>query len=137
VSTTWVVILVAAAGTFAQRASFLVFADRLAEVSPRAQRVLRQIPPAVLAALVVPALVRPTGQLDLWQPRLLAGVVAGLVAWRSRNAGITLLAGMGVLVLVEHPPVITLGRSTKAGNLIASEALLAWKPAEIPAFPSV
>jgi branched-subunit amino acid transport protein len=102
VSTTWVVILVAAAGTFAQRASFLVFADRLAEVSPRAQRVLRQIPPAVLAALVVPALVRPTGQLDLWQPRLLAGVVAGLVAWRSRNAGITLLAGMGVLVLVEQ-----------------------------------
>lgn len=101
-STTWVVILVAAAGTFAQRASFLVFADRLAEVSPRAQRVLRQIPPAVLAALVVPALVRPTGQLDLWQPRLLAGVVAGLVAWRSRNAGITLLAGMGVLVLVEQ-----------------------------------
>ncbi|MFP5579475.1 MAG: AzlD domain-containing protein [Acidimicrobiia bacterium] len=101
-STTWVVILVAAAGTFAQRASFLVFADRLAEVSPRAQRVLRQIPPAVLAALVVPALVRPTGELDLWQPRLLAGVVAGLVAWRSRNAGITLVAGMGVLVLVEQ-----------------------------------
>ena len=44
-TTTWVVILVAAAGTFAQRASFLVFAHRLAEVSPRAQRVLRQIPP--------------------------------------------------------------------------------------------
>ena len=28
-----------------------------------------------------------------------------------------------VLLLVEHPPVITLGRSTKAGNLLASEAL--------------
>lgn len=101
-STAWVVILVAAAGTFAQRASFLVFADRLAEVSPRAQRVLRQIPPAVLAALVVPSLVRPGGELDLWQPRLLAGVVAGIVAWRTRNAGITLLVGMGVLVLVEQ-----------------------------------
>lgn len=101
-SSAWVVILVAAAGTFAQRASFLVFADRLAEVSPRAQRVLRQIPPAVLAALVVPSLVRPGGELDLWQPRLLAGVVAGIVAWRSRNAGITLLVGMGVLVLVEQ-----------------------------------
>ena len=101
-STAWVVILVAAAGTFAQRASFLVFADRLADVSPRAQRVLRQIPPAVLAALVVPSLVRPGGVLDLWQPRLLAGVVAGIVAWRSRNAGITLLVGMGVLVLLEQ-----------------------------------
>ena len=101
-STTWVVILVAAAGTFAQRASFLVFAHRLAEVSPRAQRVLRQIPPAVLAALVVPALVRPAGDLDLWQPRLLAGVVAALVSWRTRNVGLTLVVGMGVLVLVEQ-----------------------------------
>lgn len=101
-STTWVVILVAAAGTFAQRASFLVFAHRLAEVSPRAQRVLRQIPPAVLAALVVPALVRPAGALDLWQPRLLAGVVAALVSWRTRNVGLTLVVGMGVLVLAEQ-----------------------------------
>lgn len=101
-STTWVVILVAAAGTFAQRASFLVFAHRLAEVSPRAQRVLRQIPPAVLAALVVPALFRPGGDLDLWQPRLLAGVVAALVSWRTRNVGLTLVVGMGVLVLAEQ-----------------------------------
>lgn len=101
-STTWIVILVAAAGTFAQRASFLVFADRLADVSPRVQRVLRQIPPAVLAALVVPALVRPTGQLDLWQPRLLAGVVAALVSWRTRNVGLTLVVGMGLLVVVEQ-----------------------------------
>lgn len=101
-STTWVVILVAAAGTFAQRASFLVFAHRLAEVSPRAQRVLRQIPPAVLAALVVPALVRPVDDLDLWQPRLLAGVVAALVSWRTRNVGLTLVVGMAVLVLLEQ-----------------------------------
>lgn len=101
-TTTWIVILVAAVGTFAQRASFLAFAHRLAEVSPRAQRLLRQIPPAVLASLVVPSLVRPGGELDLWQPRLLAGVAAGLVAWRSRNAGLTLLVGMGVLVLVEQ-----------------------------------
>ena len=101
-STTWVVILVAAAGTFAQRASFLVFAHRLAEVSPGAQRVLRQIPPAVLAALVVPALVRPAGELDLWQPRLLAGVLAALVSWRTRNVGLTLVVGMAVLVLAEQ-----------------------------------
>jgi branched-subunit amino acid transport protein len=102
VSSAWIVILVAAAGTFAQRASFLVFADRLAEVSPRAQRVLRQIPPAVLAALVVPSLVRPDGGLDLWQPQLLAGIAAGVVAWRSRNAGTTLVVGMGLLVLLEQ-----------------------------------
>jgi lipoyl(octanoyl) transferase len=36
-----------------------------------------------------------------------------------------------VLVLVEHPPVVTLGRSTKAGNLIASEGLLAARGVEL------
>jgi lipoyl(octanoyl) transferase len=35
-----------------------------------------------------------------------------------------------VLVLVEHPPVITLGRSTKAGNLLATDALLAARGVE-------
>lgn len=36
-----------------------------------------------------------------------------------------------VLVLVEHPPVITTGRSTKAGNLLASAALLEARGVEL------
>lgn len=36
-----------------------------------------------------------------------------------------------VLVLVEHPPVITLGRSTKAGNLLASSESLAARGVEL------
>jgi lipoyl(octanoyl) transferase len=36
-----------------------------------------------------------------------------------------------VLVLVEHPPVITLGRSTKAGNLLASGEQLAARGVEL------
>lgn len=36
-----------------------------------------------------------------------------------------------VLVLVEHPPVITLGRSTKAENLLATEAVLAARGVEL------
>lgn len=98
----WIAILLAGAGTYAMRASFLAFANRFVDLPPLAERVLRQIPPAVLAALVVPALVRPTGQLDLWQPRLLAGVVAALVSWRTRNVGLTLVVGMGLLVLLEQ-----------------------------------
>ncbi|MDB4905584.1 MAG: Octanoyltransferase [Gemmatimonadetes bacterium] len=36
-----------------------------------------------------------------------------------------------VLLLVEHPPVVTLGRSTKAGNLLASAELLSARGVEL------
>jgi branched-subunit amino acid transport protein len=101
VSTTWLAVVLAGAGTYAMRASFLAFADRLARVPPPVARLLRQIPPAALAAIVVPALVRPQGYLDLAQPRLLAGALAALVAWRTRNVGLTLVIGMAVLIVVD------------------------------------
>ncbi len=94
----WSVILISGAGTYAMRASFLAAAHRMATVPPAVTRVLRQIAPAALAAIVVPALVRPHGQLDLFQPRLLAGILAALVAWRTRNVGLTLVTGMAGLV---------------------------------------
>lgn len=98
----WLTIALAGIGTFLLRASFLVAARRLVDMPRRVTRVLEQIPPAAFAALVVPALVRPEGTLDLWQPRLLAGAVAALVSWRSRNVGLTLVVGMGVLLLLER-----------------------------------
>jgi branched-subunit amino acid transport protein len=96
----WIAVLLAGAGTFAMRASFLAAADRLATVPPRVQRVLRQIPAAALASLVLPSLVRPGGQLDLMAPELPAGALAALVAWRTRNVALTLVVGLGSLVLL-------------------------------------
>ena len=58
---------------------------------------LRQIPPAALAAIVVPSFLRPDGNLDLWQPELAAGAVATLVGWKTRNIAATLAVGMGLL----------------------------------------
>jgi branched-subunit amino acid transport protein len=98
---TWTAILLAGAGTFAMRASFIAAADRLAQVPPGVQRLLRQIPPAALASLVVPALVRPDGELSLTQPRLAIGVLAGLIAWRTRNVALTLVVGLVALVVAE------------------------------------
>ena len=95
-------IVLAGAGSYALRASFLAAARRLVDLPPLAERVLRQIPPAVLAALVLPALVRPEGELDLWQPQLLAGVVAALVSWRTRNVGLTLVVGMVLLFALQQ-----------------------------------
>jgi branched-subunit amino acid transport protein len=101
VSTAWLAVIFAGIGTYAMRASFLVFAHRLDDVPPKIQRLLRQIPPAALASIVVPALLRPEGHLDLWQPRLLAGIIAGLVAWRTKNIALTLVVGLGVVMVLE------------------------------------
>ncbi len=100
-SRVWLALALSGAGTYAMRASFLAFAHRLTQVPPVAARLLRQIPPAALAAIVVPALVRPEGHLDLAQPRLAAGVVAAVVAWRTRSVALTLVVGMAVLVALE------------------------------------
>jgi branched-subunit amino acid transport protein len=96
-----VAILRSGIGTFAMRFSFLAAARRMATVPPTVQRLLRQIPPAALAALVVPALVRPEGTIDLLNARLFAGIVAGVVAWRTRSTVLTLLVGMAVLLVLE------------------------------------
>jgi branched-subunit amino acid transport protein len=101
-STAWWAIILAAAGTFAMRAAFLVAAHRLIDVPVSVQRVLRQIPPAALASIVVPDLLRPHDQLDLWQPELAAGVAAALVIWRTRSTTLTLVVGMAVLVGLRH-----------------------------------
>jgi branched-subunit amino acid transport protein len=101
VSTVWTAIVLAGIGTYAMRASFLVFAHRLADVPPSIQRILRQIPPAALAAIVVPAFLRPDGVLDLWQPRFLAGVIAALVAWRTKNIALTLVVGLGIVMVID------------------------------------
>lgn len=95
-------IVAAGAGTFAMRASFLAAARRLASVPPGVQRVLRQIPPAALASIVVPALVRPEGDLGVFHAELAAGTVAGLVGWRTRSTTLTLVVGMVVLVVLRE-----------------------------------
>ncbi len=98
----WVAIVLTGTGTYAMRASFLVFAHRLADVPPGVQRLLRQIPPAALASIVALAILRPDDALDLWQPELAAGALAAVVSWRTRSAVATLLVGMGVVVALRQ-----------------------------------
>ena len=52
----------------------------------------------------------------------------------QRNVARDRIAGViaeDVLLLVEHPPVVTLGRSSKAGHLTASPAILAARGVEV------
>lgn len=97
----WLVIVLGGVGTYAIRASFLLVADRFGDISESVQDALRMIPPAALAALVAPALLRPEGALAPLGPRALAGVLALAVAWWSRSVLLTVATGLGAAVGLE------------------------------------
>ena len=101
-STAWTAILLAGVGTYLMRASFLLAARRLADVPESVQRVLRQIPPAALAAIVVPAFLRPESELDLWSPELAAGIVASMVCWKTKSASLTLVVGLTLVFVLRE-----------------------------------
>lgn len=98
----WLVILGVAACTFLLRASFIVFADPH-KFPRRFRQALTFVPPAVLAAIVVPGLLLHHGAIDLTagNPRWIAGVVAIVVGARTRNALAAIATGMVALWLLQ------------------------------------
>lgn len=95
----WLVLAGLAAGTYLLRLSFLALFGRLDGVPPRVERLLRFVPPAALAALAAPGFLAPEGSLALapGNEQLLAGLVAGAVAWRTESIFATIAVGMGAL----------------------------------------
>lgn len=98
-SVVWGIIAAILVGTLAARLSFVVVFGRLERIPPRVERFLEFVPPAALAALVVPSLAVLDGSLALspGNERLFAGAVAAAVAWRTDNLLATVVAGMAVL----------------------------------------
>lgn len=96
-TTAAIAIVSAGIGTYAMRASFLAMSTRLGSVGPTTRRVLRQIPPAALAAIVVPGLLRPAGEIDVLQIRPVAAIVTAIIATRTKSPGWPLLVGATVL----------------------------------------
>ena len=88
--------------TYAIRLSLILLLGRLT-VPPLVQRALRFVPPAVLSALIFPELLLPGGTpvFSFWNPRLLAGVLAGVVAWKSKNALLAIAVGMLALWVLQ------------------------------------
>jgi branched-subunit amino acid transport protein len=66
---------------------------------PLLRRWLHYVPPAVLAALVVPATLAPQGQLEVGM-RAWSVLVGAIVAWRTRSVLWTIVGGMGTLWLL-------------------------------------
>jgi branched-subunit amino acid transport protein len=100
--TTWLAILGVSASTFLLRASFIVFADPH-RFPKRFKQALAFVPPAVLAAIVVPGLLLTSTGFDLTgaNPRWIAGVVAIVACARWRNAVSGIVAGMVALWLLQ------------------------------------
>ena len=96
--TMWLTIVGAGAGSFALRLSFIALLGRV-EMPPLLRRVLRFVPAAVLTAFVIPLLFYESGalQVSLGNQRLLAGLTAALIAWRTRSVLFTLGGGMATL----------------------------------------
>lgn len=92
-------LLIAGAGllTFLLRWSFLAMGDEHT-LPGWVMRGLRFVPAAVLSALVAPGLLIPHGELSFVWPneKLIAGVVAMVVASRTRGVIWTLVSGFAV-----------------------------------------
>jgi branched-subunit amino acid transport protein len=102
----WAAIAIVGGCTYAIRFSFLYLFGRIDAVPPRLRRVLRYVPAAVLAALVVPSVVtiEATAAGTLFDERVLAGAVAAAVAWRTENVLATIAVGMGTLWALRFGP---------------------------------
>ena len=94
----WLTIFGAGAVTFALRLSFIALLGRK-RIPPTLGRALRFVPAAVLTAVVIPLLFYENGALEvsLGNERLLAGLVAALIAWRTKSVLFTLGGGMATL----------------------------------------
>jgi branched-subunit amino acid transport protein len=86
--------------TFGVRYPVLALVSKLS-LPPVVLDALKFIPPAVLTAIIVPAVLMPAGRLDLGLDNayLVAAVAAGLISWRSKNLLLTIVLGMAIFLV--------------------------------------
>jgi branched-subunit amino acid transport protein len=100
----WLIVIAAGLGTYGIRLSVLVFVHHSALPRP-AREALRFVTPAVLAAIILPAVVytRGAGHFDATpgNERLVAAVLAAGVAWATKSVWGTIAVGMTALWLLQ------------------------------------
>lgn len=94
-------ILIIGMGTFIFRFSFIFLYGKM-KLPQWVHRAMRFVPPAVLSALIFPAILIRDQELwlSLENPRLLAGMVAIAIAWRTKNLLLTIASGLGIFWLI-------------------------------------
>jgi branched-subunit amino acid transport protein len=98
----WLSLIVIGLLTFGLRLGFIALAERVS-MPAWFERGLRFVPVAALTAILVPEILKPGGTLDLslGNARLVAGALAVLVAWRTKNVLLTIGVGMAGLLIVQ------------------------------------
>lgn len=97
----WIVMIAVGLLTYLTRLSFILLLERW-QPPQVVQSALRYVPVAVLTAIIVPELLVVDNSLDisLGNARLLAGLIASLVAWRTKSALWTIAAGMAAFLVL-------------------------------------
>jgi branched-subunit amino acid transport protein len=92
------------AATYAIRLSLLVFVSHTS-LPPAARDALRFVMPAVLLAIIMPAVLYvgddESFELALGNERLVAAAFGAAIAWLTKNVWLTVTAGMGALWLLQ------------------------------------
>ncbi|NMC12645.1 MAG: AzlD domain-containing protein [Chloroflexi bacterium] len=98
----WLTMVLAGIITFVIRVSFVLLFGKI-RVSTRLNQALNLVPPAVFSAIIFPDMFLQNNQLaiHLNNGRMIAGMLAILVAWRTRNIVLTVLTGMIGLTLFQ------------------------------------
>lgn len=84
--------------TFGFRYPVLAFVSRI-RLPHFIERALKYVPPAVLSAIIVPEILLPNGtnpDFSLNNPALIAGLVAVLISYKTKNLLLTIILGMAV-----------------------------------------
>ena len=101
--TVWLTIAGMGIVTFLLRLSFIVLLEHV-NLPILVRRGLDFVPPAIFSALILPDIARYsfTEAVSLnMHARLIAGTVAVLVAWRTRNVVLTIAAGLMILWILQ------------------------------------
>ena len=98
----WLVMLFGGLITFGMRFSFIYLFGRF-HIPETMRKALHYVPPAVLSAIIFPELFLQNSHLELslGNHRLLAGLVAIITAYLTKNTLVTILVGMLALALLQ------------------------------------
>ena len=90
------------AATFSVRWLLFGFANQI-QFPEWFNTALNFVPVAVLTALFIPMMFKPNGEwwLSMANPYLVGGIIAGLIAWKTKHLLLTIFCGLSVFLFLQ------------------------------------